>query len=132
MNQFVLLTLIDIGLDQDRNANQKKNYESLIQTLQLRTQIEPIITVKQKFDESMPFKLSNRDPVWSMIFRVETPEYYGTQLELVNSDLNYVPCILGLGESRKVKEPFFLTDPSFRNTFVIKQQIFKELESINN
>ena len=106
MNQFVLLTLIDIGLDHDRNPNQKKNYESLVQTLQLRTQIEPIITIKQKFNDTMPFEgLSNRDPVWSLIFGVEYPEYYGTQLELVNSDLNYVPCILGIGESKKIKEP---------------------------
>ncbi len=123
MSQFSLVTAVDIGADLDRSIEQKKNYESLVQTLQLRTQIEPIITVKttnKKINGLFAF-LSDHDPVWIFCFSVEQVDYFDSSI--VDSDLNYIPCILGLGESKKVKTALFMTSGLDKNTVVKSYQL---------
>lgn len=125
----MLITAVDIGVDLDRTPEQKKNYESLIQTLQLRTQIEPLITVKvtnKKADS--PFAgLSDRDPVWIVYFDVEQDYTYESNIESIYSDIDYVPCIAGLSEARKAKSSYYKATGEDQNLVIKKHQLIENL-----
>jgi len=129
MSQYMLITAIDIGVDMNRSFEQKKNYESLIQTLQLRTQIEPMITVKMSNKKAgNPFQLlADRDPVWIIYFNVEQDYAYETDIESINKDLDYIPCIAGLSESRRVKIAYFKATGEDQNSLIKKYQLIQNL-----
>ena len=129
MSQFMLITAVDIGVDLDRTPEQKKNYESLVQTLQLRTQIEPMITVKMSNKKAgSPFQLLNdRDPIWTIYFNVEQDYAYENDLETINKDLDYIPCIAGLQESRRIKIPYFKATGPDQNSLIKKHQLIQKL-----
>lgn len=118
----MLVTAIDLGVDQARSLEQKKNYESLIQSLQLKTQIEPMLTVvttNNKMDNV--FNIKKTDPVWVFCFAVEQIDYF--DLDSINSDINYIPCILDLSESSSIKQPLFITDGKDKNTMIKSYQL---------
>lgn len=125
----MLITAVDIGVDPDRSFEQKKNYESLIQTLQLRTQIEPMITVKMSNKKAgNPFQLlADRDPVWIIYFNVEQDYAYESDIDSINKDLDYIPCISGLNESRKVKISYFKATGIDQNSLIKKYQLIQNL-----
>lgn len=126
----MLITSIDIGVDSKRSSEQKKNFESLIQTLQLRTQIEPIITVKtsNKKINNMFADLTDRDPVWIIYFNVDQGHVYEHELESINADLDYIPCITGLEESRRNKNSYFKATSTDFNSRIIKHQLISGLD----
>jgi hypothetical protein len=121
MNQYAVVTKIDVGLDQTRNRYQKKNFESLVQILQIRTQIESLIVVKKTRGQEDIFKSSPKSPTWLLIFNVEQGEYFEQAFDSIIQDIDYVPCITGLEEGGQ--QPFFRTQGPEINTVLKKCQL---------
>lgn len=121
MNQYAVVTKVDLGLDQSRSRHQKKNYESLIQILQLRTQIESLVVVKKTKGREDIFTCTNRSPTWLLVFNVEQGEFFEQSFHSIIQDLDYVPCITGLEEG--IDQPFFRTQGKDTNTIIKKCQL---------
>lgn len=77
----------------NKRRRQQNNLETIIQCLCMRAQPENITTpVKKK-------------GVWSFYFVVQDPTVYGNNLELLTSELEGIPMITGLDETKSLK-PF--------------------------
>jgi hypothetical protein len=69
-----------------RSRNQQRNWETLLQVMGLRCQIENI--------ESSQY----RDGRWYFSFEVENPEIFGGELSLLKHDCQGVPMVTALDE----------------------------------
>ena len=79
-------------LSWNRSRNQQRNFETLLQTIGLRTQID---------DVTVPETQQGR---WIFTLIPERPHALGTDLHDLMQDCVDVPMIVGLGESRAVAD----------------------------
>lgn len=104
--KFSVETLIDItetgarkGTGDAKAYNQQQNFQTVIQTIGLRVNIEIIQkpTVETKSAKSFGKTFSGKHKVWSFIFDVEYAD--ALDLEMLENDFDLVPIILGLEET---------------------------------
>jgi len=115
--KFQLYTLIDITEthgrrgDADYIVNQQQNFLTVLQTIGLR--VNPIYSVSPiKFtDKPINYKLGSaykdQHQIWSFIFEIEHEN--ALSVEMLRSDFNLIPIILGLDETAPIKIPSFNT-----------------------
>lgn len=70
----------------NRRRNKQRNWETLLQILQLRSQIEIIDHARQT------------DRTWQFVFEVESDLVYGTDFQDLYRDADGVPMLIGLDE----------------------------------
>lgn len=113
--KFKLYTLVDMtetgehrGIDY-KKTNQQSNYNTVIQTLNLRTNIIPVKLSKILLNTSeMKFgtEYNGRHMVWSFLFDVD----YGLHcVDHMVEDFTLVPIILNLDETAPLKKCMFDT-----------------------
>lgn len=104
--------------------NQQRNYDTLIQTLSLRSQPTNIFVSKIfACPHTQPYGLGKNLPevssIWSMEFDIEHEGAFGQNCELVLKDLNYIPILNGLEETEPSFPPVFQTTGTFKNINII-------------
>ncbi len=112
--------------DWSLQRNQQRNFDTLIQTLGLRSQ--PLnISVKQFSHSPLEYGLGKNLPeianIWEMEFDIEHKDAFGKNCEIVLEDLHYVPIINGLNESEPAFPPVFQTKGTFKNIKIINWEI---------
>ena len=108
--------------DWSLQRNQQRNYDTVVQTLSLRSQ--PInVKVIKLLDAPCLYGLGNNLPelinIWEMTFDIEHDAAYGQNCELALNDLNYVPIINGLTETAPSFPPVFQSSGTFKNINLI-------------
>lgn len=122
-NSWIGMSLIDItptGITRGESdaRNQQRNWESLVQALSLKTQIEVIIYPEKvenfNFTHTSVFGsfYTPIQTIWAFGFYSEADIY--TE-ELLNSDCNEIPMILGLEETAKFILPLTHTSGLLKN-----------------
>jgi hypothetical protein len=81
---------IDTVDEWDVKRKQQNNLETVIQVLSMRASILDMSVVTHNND------------VWSFTFEVEDLLVYGTELELLKQELEGIPMITGLSETKKL------------------------------
>lgn len=132
LHRHILYTTVDITHtnvkiktaidDWSLQRNQQRNYDTLVQTLGLRSQ--PInIHVRQFNGNPHNFYLGKNLPeicnIWEMEFDIEHEDALGENCEVALKDLNYVPLINGLNETQPAFPPVFQTTGTFKNINII-------------
>lgn len=128
--RFELTTLVDITQTNARRGddvyqcNQQQNFLTLFQSISLRA--NPIITRKP---EKQKQNISNMNfgkqytgvhSVWSLQFEFENESQHS--LEMLNSDINFVPVINNLDETADFELSAFVTEnPQISNIFFIER-----------
>lgn len=128
--RFELKTLVDITQTNARRGDdvyqchQQQNFLTLFQTISLRA--NPFIThkptVQKQNISNMSFGKHHTGvhSVWSLEFEFENESQHS--LEMLNSDVNFVPVINNLDETADFELPAFVTeDPQISNIFFIKR-----------
>jgi hypothetical protein len=122
--KFQMHTLVDITQTGARRGDdlykckQQQNYMSFLQTISLRS--NPTITSQdlqktkiEKYGFGEKHKGSHR--LWSVEFFFEAEDSHS--IELLTSDLQYIPIITGINETAKFPTKAFITnDDVYRNT----------------
>lgn len=75
----------------DTMRRQQNNLETVIQMLSMRASILEMSPVK------------NNKGIWSFTFEVEDPLVYGSELELLTQELEGIPMVTGLNETKKLE-----------------------------
>lgn len=112
--------------DWSLQRNQQRNFDTLLQTLGLRSQ--PLnISVKHFYNRPDVYGLGKNLPemanIWEMEFDIEHKEAFGKNCEIALEDLNYVPIINGLNETEPSFPPVFQTRGTFKNISIINWEI---------
>lgn len=124
-NSWVGISLFDItptGITRGESdaRNQQRNWESLIQALSLKTQIEIVIYPEKvenfNFTHSEIFGsfYSSIQTVWAFGFYSESDIY--TE-DLLNTDCDEIPIITGLEETAKFLLPLTHTSGTLKNLY---------------
>lgn len=109
--------------DWSLQRNQQRNFDTLIQSIGLRSQ--PINTYVRILYDHHPteYMLGVNLPevcdIWEMQFDIEHDGVFGKDCELLLKDLNYVPIINGLTETQPSFPPVFQTSGTFKNINII-------------
>lgn len=105
--------------DWNIQRNQQRNFDTLIQTIGLRSQPTNIYVSQNCMGNPIEYGLGKNLPeissVWEMSFDVEHEDPFGKECELLLKDLNYVPIINGLNETEPSFPPVFMTAGTFKN-----------------
>lgn len=132
LHRHLLFTTVDITQtnvrtksdidDWSLQRNQQRNFDTVVQTLGLRSQ--PInINVMQIVNDPRLFGLGSNLPetcnIWQMQFDIEHEDAFGENCEVALKDLNYVPLINGLTETEPSFPPVFQTTGTFKNINII-------------
>lgn len=121
--KFELITLVDITETRARfNKNnkdwqQQQNYITALQTLGLRVNPEidklSIDTIEIK-DAGFGTKYKGKCKVWKLKFHIEYED--AVNIEMLESDFDYVPIITDLDETVDIKNKMFQTkDSDYKN-----------------
>ena len=122
-------TLVDItctGVTHNRGNNerqrdQQRNWETVLQCLGLRTQpvdIQGPKSVVWDVDYGTFGELYHgRQRVWCFTFTSDREGVWGDELELLLKDFNEVPIIQGLDETARFILPIFYTSGGINNIF---------------
>jgi len=100
--------------------NQQRNYDTLIQVLSLRTNIEDP-TVEEFILSSLESKLfthldqQSLFKVWQLSFTCDRYQVFGEDNETLINDLHMVPIVPALTETTPVFPPYFLTHGDLAN-----------------
>jgi len=107
--------VIDDEISWSRSRNQQRNFETIIQTIGLKSQIthlqvpiDNLVDLQELGCFGKSFK--GKRKVWTFTFAVEHIDVYkkdGESLLLLPADVNLIPCILDLTETAKIKYPIF-------------------------
>ena len=114
--RIMITTVVDITEtnarrgDDKRHVNQQANYHTLIQTIGLRVNINPISCEQQvsnidKFGFGSSIKGKQR--YWEFMFEVDYED--ALSLDMLVSDFDLVPIITGLDETAKITNNVFRT-----------------------
>jgi hypothetical protein len=128
--RFRLKTLIDItetGVrrqDSDKFAyKQEANLQTILQTIGMRVNVDSYTS--PQFEETTIGKLGFGDKykgkqmIWTLEFNIA---YEGAiDINILNTDFDVIPVILGLNETAKIEQALFRTTPQERN--IIFEQI---------
>ena len=116
--EFKLYTLVDItetGVHRgnDRHAvRQQANYNSVIQTIGMRANCNPVGIKKLEGSVSkLKFgsKFKNKQTYWEFTFTID---YGATTVEMLQDDFNLVPVLTELDESVTIEPAIFSTKDS--------------------
>jgi len=127
MARYRIITLIDItrtdakksDLD-DFKIKQQQNFNSLRQTIELRSNVDWHRDPK-KYTGSLPPPFEGKANYWIWEFEVEREDIFlseGDPVGLLKQDLNNVPIIRGLDETADINPPAFKTVNGDLNTYV--------------
>jgi|11_taG_2_1085331.scaffolds.fasta_scaffold25175_3 hypothetical protein len=141
-NFYVVLTLVDITQTQEykvqnKRRNQQRNYDTLVQTISLFTQPQPLSCVggfvldqldswhddyhfgsKHQFTKEM-FKLDQK--IWLLQFAVEHDDVFGPGQSRLLDALHNTPVITGLDENAVLEPAVFSTQGDNNNTLILRQ-----------
>jgi|DEB0MinimDraft_6_1074348.scaffolds.fasta_scaffold117328_1 hypothetical protein len=117
--RFMVLTLVDITQTNARRADgdkfaysQQQNYNTLVNTMGLRTNILPLSDIKIEDRELEPNEFgkeySGTHKVWSFPFEVEAED--SLSIEMLEQDFDLVPVITNLNETVKINNNVFRTN----------------------
>jgi hypothetical protein len=121
--RYKLTTLIDITDTGSRRGEdpiayrQNQNYQTVLQTLGLRTNIE-YVTLEREEVALSNYKFGSeykgKKAVWTFVFEVEREGYHS--VEEMEQDFNLVPIITSLSETAKIdKSVFYTKDSKLKN-----------------
>ena len=108
--------------------NQQQNFNTLIQTLQIRANISwqnppvcgEIITANTQYGS----KYSGKHKSWGFVFQTEQSSVYQGNhgpVDLLHQDLNYIPIVNFCKETTTFPKNIFITEDSeYRNVFVME------------
>jgi hypothetical protein len=106
------------------SRNKQRNWETLLQTISLRTQIDNIQILPANKCDIAQYKFgkgyTGLQTVWAFRFSVEYAEVFdknGLRLAALTEDVNNVPCILDLTETVKIPKAMFITQGKYLNTY---------------
>ena len=114
--KFKLTTVVDITEtnarrgDDKRLVNQQANYYTMLQTIGLRVNIDPISCVAQlgSIDKlSFGTAIKGKQRYWEFMFEVEYED--ALSLDMLVLDFDLVPIITGLDETAKITNNVFRT-----------------------
>lgn len=132
MQQYLYVghTLVDVTKTNQKNnvaghekeRNQQRNWETLVQVLGLRTQLTLLDDPKPATMDvgSLQFgtDFAGEQTVWQFRFGTETPDVYSTPdspVGALEKDCASVPVILGLDETAELSTPMFCVSGSQKN-----------------
>lgn len=139
LRDYKLFTLVDITKTGARTPDsdptqrdQQRNYQTVEQTLSLRTQ--PIINsidsfpnvafdnknLKHRFGDTY----TGEHTVWAIHFSVEFDDIFrvdNNPTALLEDDFNEVPVVVGLNETARFLLPCFFTSGTLKNIFFIEE-----------
>jgi len=127
--RFMVLTLVDITQTNARRADgdkfaysQQQNYNTLVNTMGLRTNILPLSDIKIEDRELEPNEFgkeySGTHKVWSFPFEVEAED--SLSIEMLEQDFDLVPVITNLNETVKINNNVFRTNGAKDNNIRFK------------
>lgn len=125
-NSWICVTLMDITVTnvtrgESIQRNQQRNWESLIQALSLKTQIEVVVGPEKVENFQITSIFENfYDPiqtVWAFGFYSEKNIY--TE-DILISDCNNIPMITGLEETARFMLPITHTRGSLKNIYFMR------------
>ena len=125
-NSWICVTLMDITVTnvtrgESIQRNQQRNWESLIQALSLKTQIEVVVDPEKVENFQITSIFENfYDPiqtVWAFGFYSEKNIY--TE-DILISDCNNIPMITGLEETARFILPITHTRGSLKNIYFMR------------
>lgn len=135
LHEYIGHTLVDItstgALSSDnKSRNQQRNWETVVQTLGLRTQTFMLTAAcVLELDLSMPNKtkfgeiFTGKQFVWSFKFGTEHPEVFEndkSNIGLLEEDFSDVPFVAGLSETVKFTSHAFVSDGEETNIYFEK------------
>ena len=127
--RYQITTLVDItktnphrGSTDSLTLGQQSNYNTLIQTIGLRanidSSIDPITTTGR-----LPSPFTGKGAYWTFIFEVERDDIFAKDTDpigLLKDDLDSVPVVTGLKDTVNFKLPVFQTTGTLINTHIEK------------
>lgn len=125
--RYQIITLVDItktnpprGTTDPTTLGQQSNYNTLIQTIGLRANIDnsidPIMTTGR-----LPEPFTGKGTYWTFVFEVEREQTFlkdADPVGLLIEDLNNVPVVTGLKDTVNFKLSIFQTDGKLVNTHI--------------
>lgn len=125
--RYQIITLVDItktnpprGTTDPTKLGQQSNYNTLIQTIGLRANIDRSLDPKMETGR-LPDPFTGKGAYWTFIFEVEREQTFlkdNDPTGLLKEDLNGVPIVIGLSDTASFKLPVFQTDGKLINTHV--------------
>lgn len=117
--------------DYELKRNQQRNFDTLIQVLSLRTNVDDTYVDQFLFkvDYSHMFpspNLPDMFKVWSLSFNCDRYQVFGEHNEALADDLHMVPIIPALTETVPQFPPYFITHGDLRNIY-IEQEYMEDL-----
>jgi len=127
--RFIVHTLVDITQTNARRADgdkfaysQQQNYNTLVNTMGLRTNILPLSDIKIEDRELEPNEFgkdyTGTHRVWSFPFEVEAED--SLSVEMLEQDFDLVPIITDLDETIKINNNVFRTNGAKYNNILFK------------
>ena len=127
--RFIVNTLVDITQTNARRADgdkfaysQQQNYNTLVNTMGLRTNILPLSDIKIEDRELEPNEFgkdyTGTHRVWSFPFEVEAED--SLSVEMLEQDFDLVPVITDLDETIKINNNVFRTNGAKDNNILFK------------
>jgi hypothetical protein len=127
--RYQITTLVDItktnpprGTTDPTTLGQQSNYNTLIQTISLRANIDYSIDPKMETGR-LPEPFTGKGTYWTFIFEVEREQIFlkdADPVGLLKEDLNGVPVVTGLKDTVNFKLPVFHTDGKLINAYIEK------------
>jgi hypothetical protein len=130
--QYRAYTLIDITntniltqtIDQQRQRNQQRNWETIYQLLSLRTQLLSFDTadavVEDVSDYSFGINYTGMHKIWSVDFSIDHEDVYALNHDkfgILKDDFKIAPIILGLDETAHPPLPLFYASGADKNIY---------------
>ncbi len=130
--RFIIHTVVDItetkarrGQADKLSLDQQANYNTLIQTIGLRVNADPINlaeSIKNVSELEFGDAIKGKQRVWT--FEFDNPFEGALNVDLLNDDFDLVPVIINLNETANIHNSIFCTkNPNDRN--IIFEQIDK-------
>jgi hypothetical protein len=125
--RYQITTLVDItktnphrGSTDPLTLGQQSNYNTLIQTIGLRANIDSSIDPKMDTGR-LPEPFTGKGAYWTFIFEVEREQTFlkgDDPVGLLSDDLHGVPVVIGLRDTVNFKLPVFQTSGNLINTHI--------------
>ena len=130
--RFIIDTVVDVtetnarrGQADKLSLDQQANYNTLLQTIGLRCNAEPIsltATIKDVSKLAFGDAIKGKQRVWT--FEFDNPYEGALTVDMLNDDFDLIPIINNLNETANINNSIFSTkNPNDRN--IVFQQIDK-------
>jgi hypothetical protein len=132
-------TLVDITAtgvtryrpEQEFERNQQRNWETVLQTIGLKTQpmmIEGPVAIESNLDDGWEFGeyYQGRHKIWAWTFAVETADVFmlnDNPIGGLELDFEQVPVVQGLNETARFMLPIFLPHGAIKNIYFKRHAI---------